>query len=356
MKAAMLDFGGMPVLWFKFPLSVEHELTDRADPFVYALLFPMMQIGGDFRIEAKLSKSVLDQVTMFCRIWNIWCPGKYKPIRIHAPLIEDDYRPRNRKLITAFSGGLDAAYVAYKQRKGLDGHFRYDFDKSIMLHGADIPLDDRAQYSVAFNDAKKMTDDLDVELVPVETNFRQGYDNWSYSFGSVIVAALNFFSASYFYGAAADDSVDCFQTPWGMNPITDQYFTSDTFRFISDGHEHTRTDRANLIKNWEKGLKYLRVCWCNSDKSKNCGRCEKCVRTKLNFMAVGVQHLPSMPNDLTEEDLTRDGLIKIPHNILYYSEIFRYAKKHNTLSSKWLRLLEKQLSIWDRSFLRSQTN
>ncbi len=348
-KSATSDTGLISEIWFKFPKSVEADLTDRADPFVHALIFPMMEQGGHFEIEGTVSKSVLTNMAMFCRIWHIWCPDKYRPITITAQEIADDYRPDNKRMITAFSGGLDAAYTTYKYAKNLDNS-NYQLDKSVMLLGADIPLSERAQFETAFNNAKKMTLDLGVELIPVETNYREGTKDWSYKFGSVILATLEFFSKTYFYGAASDDSIHHFQTPWGMNPITDQYLTSDTFRFISDGHEHSRTDRASFIKDWKVGLENLRVCWCNEDKSKNCGKCEKCVRTKLNFMAVGVNHLPSMPNDLTVEELLNNSMIKIPHNILYYQEIYDYARKHHTLSNNWLKLLSSQLTVWNNKF------
>lgn len=355
-KSATSDTGLLPELWFKFPRSVEVDLTDRADPFVHALIFPMMEKGGNFEIMGNVSKSVLANMTMFCRIWNIWCPDKYKPITITAQEIADDYRPNNKRMITAFSGGLDAAYTTYKYAKNLDKDFTYQVDKSVMLFGADIPLSEREQFETAFNNAKKMTSDLGVELIPVETNYREGTKDWSYKFGSVILATLEFFSRTYFYGAASDDSVHHYALPWGMNPITDQYLTSDTFRFISDGHEHSRTERAAFIKDWKVGLENLRVCWRNDDKSKNCGKCEKCVRTKLNFMAVGVNHLPSMPNDLTTDELLNDNMIKISHNILYYQEIYNYARDHHTLSSYWLELLSSQLTVWNNKFTSTKVD
>lgn len=355
-KKASSDDGTIKDLWFKFPKKIENDLTERLDPFVHALIFPMMEKGGFFEFEGDVSRSVINNVVMFCRIWNIWCPDKYRSITLKANEVDDIYRPNNNKMITAFSGGLDAAYTTYKYKKNIDSRFKYDVDKSIMLLGADIPLSEIEQFNMAFNNAKKMTDDLDIELIPIETNYREGTKDWSYKFGTVILAALEFFSKTYFYGAASDDSIHHFQTPWGMNPITDQYLTSDTFRFISDGHEHSRTDRAAIIKDWKIGVDNLRVCWSNSDKSKNCGYCEKCVRTKLNFMAVGINHLQSMPYDFNKKDLLNKKLIKIPHNILYYQEIYKYGLKNKTLPNDVLLLLKKQLNKWNKKFSKTKSN
>lgn len=333
---------------FVFPAGIAGDLTERADPFVYAMAFPMMRIGGEFKICGRVSRSVIDNMTMFCRIWNIWCPDVYKPVIFHADEIADDWRPDNRRLITAFSGGLDASYTAYKYKHNLDTRFTYEYNRSVMILGADIPLNARDQFDAAFAAAKRMTDDLGVELIPVETNYREYDHDWSYEFGAVIVGILNFFSKRYFYAAASDDCVEHFQTPWGMNPITDQYLTSDTFRFISDGHEHTRTQRAAFIKDWTVGMDNLRVCWRNADKSKNCGKCEKCVRTKLNFLAVGRKSMPTMPTDITMDELCAPDLITNPHNVLYYQEIYDYAMRNGTLDEKWRKLLRNRIEYWRR--------
>ena len=349
-KEAKLDFGGLPTLWFKFPESEKDNLTDRADPFVHALIFPMMKEGGEFVLDGKVSRSVLDNFVMFCRLWNIWFPEIYKPVTLTAEIVADDYRPDNRKMITAFSGGLDAAYTTYKYKKGMDSHFKYDVEAAVMIWGADIPLKDKEQFDAAFAQAKNMTDDIDVRLIPVVTNYREQKGNWSYEYGSVVVACLEFFSKKYFYGAASDASIHHFALPWGMNPVTDPYLASDTFRFVSDGHEHLRTERAGFIKDWAAGLENLRVCWVNNDKSKNCGHCEKCVRTKLNFMAVGQNHLPSMPNDLSKQELLEENLLSSKDFIPYYQEIYDYASKHKTMSEDWLKLLQKCLKKWNKQF------
>lgn len=354
-KKASFKFGTQNELWFEFPLSVQNDLTDRLDPFVQALIFPMMEQGGVFEFKGNVSKSVIDNMTMFSRIWNIWLPEKYHLIQIIAKEIDDDYRPHNKKMITAFSGGLDASYTLYKYKKNLDSRFFYDVDKAIMIHGADIPLEDKNQFDISFKNAEKMTRDLCVELIPVSTNYREGCSWWGYTFGSVISATLSFFSKTYFYGAASDDSVHVFEYPWGMNPITDRYLSNDTFRFIADGYEHSRTERANFVKDWQKCLENLRVCWRNQDKSKNCGVCEKCVRTKLNFKAVGVSHLPSMPQDFQFTDLDNNNLIEDAENILFFEEILKYAQKYYTLSNQEIQILTDSIQKWQKE-LKKKTD
>ncbi len=354
-KEACTTIKSIPNLYFKFPKKVENDLTDRADPFVYALIFHMMSEGGSFEIEGNVSKSVIDNIIRFARIWHVWEPQKYKKIEIVANEIKDDYRPENKKMISAFSGGLDASYTIYKYKKNLDKRFQYDLDRSVMILGADIPVTDKKTFDVAFSKAKKMTDDLGIELIPVETNFRQYKCNWEHCFGSIVIAILNFFSKKYFYGAASDDSMKTYTIPWGMHPVTDRYFSNDTFRFIADGYEHSRTERANIIKDWKVGLENLRVCWQNTkDLSSNCGHCEKCIRTKLNFLASGISYLPSMPKQFSISDITNKNLVSGIEILKFYKEIYNYAVENSSLSPKILNVLKKQINVWEKRIYKKE--
>ena len=347
-KIVTSDSGKIPPVYWKIPRKLEADITEMNDPFVHLLIFPMMRMGGRFIFTGITDESLISNMKLFSKMWNIWRPNIYKNIEITSS--ELSYARRsNNGMITAFSGGLDGAYTTFKYKNCK----KYSLEKSVMVLGADIPINNRSQFDIAFNNAKKMTDDLGIELVPLETNYRDFSANWEDEFGSVISSALGLFSSSYSNGAMAGGwSFHDYVLPWGTNPITDHFFTSDNFHLVVDGYEYTRTDKAAFIKDWKVGVENLRVCWRNSDKSKNCGCCEKCVRTKLNFLAVGVKDLPSMPSNFTPSDLSRDDIIQSRHNILFYREILNYAKIHNTLSKDTFELLRKFIEKWDRKFSR----
>lgn len=349
-KFAEFDYLKTPI-YFKFPKEVKESLTDRLDPFIHILSFPMMLKGGDFIIHGACSKSLLKTFINFNNIWTIWKPDLYKKVNLITDLIDDIYRPDNNKMITTFSGGLDATYTTYKYSLQKNEGKKYIVDKSIMIHGADIPLKYKKDYEIVFDKAQSVLKELDIKLIPIETNFREIFNtNWSFSFGSVICGTLEFFMNEYFTGAASDDSVHAFQVPWGMNPISDQFLTSDSFRFISDGIEHSRTDRANFIKTWSKGIENLRVCWSNQDHTKNCGKCEKCVRTMLNFMAVGRPIDSAFPTPFDPKLLDQENIIKVKHNIIYFREIYEYGMRNKTLSKELLDLLKNKIDLWEKTF------
>ena len=186
-----------------------------------------------------------------------------------------------------------------------------------------------------------MTDDLKLKLIPVITNYRSYECSWGYEFGAVISGILSFFSKKFAFGAATDASADNLEYPWGMNLISDKFLSSYNFTFISDGIEHNRIERMNMIKNWEACINNLRVCWENEDKSKNCGKCEKCIRTKLEFLALGIDYLPTMPSQFSVKDFNK---IKNNFHMRFFSEIYKYAIEHDSLSEQVLKSLKEYLN------------
>ncbi|MBQ6118104.1 MAG: hypothetical protein IJK98_02630, partial [Clostridia bacterium] len=61
---------------------------------------------------------------------------------------------------------------------------------------------------------------------------------------------------------------------------------SEKLELVSDGCQHTRSQKTELIADWDISKKYLNVC-CRKDAEENCSECHKCVRTLLPLDAMG---------------------------------------------------------------------
>jgi hypothetical protein len=82
----------------------------------------------------------------------------------------------------------------------------------------------------------------------------------------------------------------CLALPWGSNPVTNPFLASDTFGVVTDGAGFSRCEKARLIAAFPAVKDKLRVCWAGPLKGQtgeNCGICEKCLRTKMNFLSNG---------------------------------------------------------------------
>jgi hypothetical protein len=127
--------------------------------------------------------------------------------------------------------------------------------------------------------------------------------------------------------------------PWGSNPVTDHLLSSKTFQIIHDGAAFSRLQKVQQIANWPEALRGLRVCWQGQQKDRNCGRCEKCIRTILNFRVLGLGLPECFEQDVTNREiLSLKGLNTLQINEL---EQILIASKSASISESWVVALSK---------------
>ena len=73
----------------------------------------------------------------------------------------------------------------------------------------------------------------------------------------------------------------------GSSPIVDHLMGSKSFSIVHDGAAYRRVDKVRRVAANPLATKSARVCWQRSSWSRNCGVCEKCIQTQLDFLAVG---------------------------------------------------------------------
>ena len=88
-------------------------------------------------------------------------------------------------------------------------------------------------------------------------------------------------------------------------------------------------------------LKTLKVCWQGEPQDRNCGLCEKCVRTRLNLLSVGVLDPPCFDAPL---DLARIDTIECRSrsNLEELVTIAEYARGRG-IAAAWLDRLEARI-------------
>jgi len=132
-----------------------------------------------------------------------------------------------------------------------------------------------------------MTGTLGIPLATVRTNWREVLSrDWRMEYHLALAACLFQFRGLANVGVSgACEDYGHLVVPWGSNPVTNPLLGGGGFEFHTEGGGFTRTERVRLISERPEIAAMLRVCWEGPLTGANCGRCEKCVRTKLNFMA-----------------------------------------------------------------------
>jgi len=272
-----------------------------------AMIFNGMRKSRDIHVHGHVSPGLLRNIEEFQAVWHCWLGRKYSKVEISADI--ERYEPRaihSESAIMAFSGGADSCFTAWRHSNGTCGRSKRNLPAAMMMHGFDIPLEEENVFRRAVEKSQKMLAPLGVTLIPLVTNFRALGDDWTDAHAAGLASCLMLLEGGYEVGLIASSppyNNISISPPWGSNPLTDRLLSSDTFEIIHDGAGFTRAEKIYEISNWPQALKYLRVCWEGPEKDRNCCRCEKCIRTIMNFRLIGLPLPECFEEDVTESQI-----------------------------------------------------
>lgn len=275
---------------------------DLHDMAATCFIFHAMSKGEDLHIAGPVSNSLLENLEDLVASWVNFCPHLYKKIRISADEEVSDLSRTNpahttNKAISAFSGGLDASFTAWRHHNKKVGRKTRNIFAGALIQGFDIPLSEMRAFETSAVSAAQTLQSIGIPLATVQTNWKNEVcTNWEMEFGNGVATCLmNWLGAVDTALIGSDMDYRRLVYPWGGSPMTYGHLSNNGFKVVYDGGEFARTEKVEGISDWQLGLTNLRVCWAGPHTGKNCGVCEKCTRTKLNFLAVGVPLPPSLP-------------------------------------------------------------
>jgi len=328
-------------LWFQFSNKIVPPEDSDCDSYLLAIVMDAMAEGRSIIVKGSVSKQLLSNLVEYQSIWNKWLPDVYRLIEISV----DSIREKDEQVagaICAFSGGVDATFSVWRHTQKKNSYRTQTINLCAFVQGFDIPLtDDNAFYS-AKKRAEETLNDVGLSLESIKTNFKEvSSASWEHSFGAALVSTLsNFKSVAGTCIFGSSEPYDSLVIPWGSNPISDHLLSSDQFIVLHDGASHSRIEKVNEIAEWNKGVNNLRVCWQGDLKDRNCGQCEKCMRTKFNFIVTG-NTIPSCFPESDVDGLNIDNLTIT--NIAVRAEwvqLLDYAKRKN-IKQAWVTQLDK---------------
>lgn len=295
-------------LWWETTAGEPPAVPDRLDPVALALLAKAMNFSQDLHLEGPVSWRLLANLEEYVDAWTQWRPDIFRPVALTAEEVVDDRGdgtgPLADRAVSAFSGGVDGTYAVYAHATGQLGRRSLDLAAAVLVQGFDIPLDDDAGFALAANGARAMLGEIGVPLVTMRTNWQAVADpEWQMTFALAVAAVLHLFAdRAGTVLQAADSTYGAVHIPWGSNPITGPFLSSARVRMVQPGAGVSRTEKVRLIGRLASVREHIRVCWQGDEPGRNCGRCEKCLRTKVNFLAAGHGTVPALgplqPGDL----------------------------------------------------------
>lgn len=188
-----------------------------------------------------------------------------------------------------FTGGVDSSYSLVKNRGKVT--------RLINVEGFDVAFDDDERLEATALLINHIANAEGLEVVRVRTNLREHpffrSVKWGKTHGSALAGIAHLLSPHLRKVFVASSDV---HEPHGSHPQLDPLWSSDCMDIIYDSPGVARLDKVDAIKLVPWVDTHLKVCWENREKRLNCGRCEKCVRTQLQFFVVGKENLACFPS------------------------------------------------------------
>jgi len=284
-----------------------------ADAFL-AACFPLAAVHREarLRVEARACPMLVEGLHTAHAWWASWGGIRTEMPSIETPKRSGRAAPASARRGVAFlSGGVDGLHMLMRNHRLYRRDDPAYIQDAIFIHGFDIgkrandPEDER--YRIALRHLEPIVAEAGLRLIRCRTNLRHlpsKPDFWYLRHNGAALAAVGHAavrgSAFLFIGASHDVANP---VPIGSHPAVDGLFSSQRVTVVHDGARYPRFQKVRELTSWPAALAALRVCPRRPGKQLNCRVCEKCLRTRLELLAAGVEETAALGLSLTPIEL-----------------------------------------------------
>lgn len=356
-------------IWFSVDKEYEQYLCyERSDAYVIAVLNYAMRNGHDISCEAPLTEELYYNLDKYLidaiKEYN---PDFYRPI-ITAP-ISSDLLPCAGGVGTGISCGVDSLHALASQTdlKFLNHNITHLTFNNVGSHGEGERAKELFKKRLVL--PQKFAKEYGFKLIISDSNLMDVVEQnhfKSHTYSSMFpVFCLQKLYSVYYYASSGYRYhefrlLDLPGSSCGSYEMLSlPLFSTRNLRIYSEGEGKTRMQKVSKIVNYPPSYKYLNVCLSDG---KNCGKCEKCVRTLLGIDALGKLDLYSEVFDVEYYRNNKSWyltqlLIQKAQKKHDYFELYPYFKNKITW---WMRikvfikmLPYKLIALIPRSFKQS---
>ena len=277
-----------------FEVPVDFAMPSDLNAAHYLLAcFPVALRAGEGRLalEGVVDPDLLIGVQEAMQWLAVWSTRLLRPLRIEVAVSQSvPESPRQRFAASFLSGGIDSLFTIRRNQMLYGGSHPGRISAGVVVAGFDSDSGRTDGTSEAAHDELcAFADVAGIQLIPVRTDLRRldmSNDAWMHQLhGAALAAVGHSLKARFFRFYVASSYHIAQMPPWGSHPLLDEHYRSCDVQVCHDGAEYTRLEKVRLLAEWQPALAALRVC--RRMRHANCGRCEKCVRSKLELAAAG---------------------------------------------------------------------
>jgi len=296
---------------------------------VWSILPAAMAAGFNVHIEHPIDPVVAANAEQLTRIWEMWIPNRYRSVTVSG---EGEWS-RNRKQrfprVDLYSGGVDSTY-SILQSASLK-HRGY----ALTVRGLDYRDKNASakRFPELISKTAPLLKKINYQQTVVRTDAR--FDPLSITHGFTLASCLFLLSDLFEEGTIAADQTlvqDMVTFPWGNNHLTNHYLAGSDFAMRTVGADLTRTEKLAVIAGSGVALPFLSFCRKPSIVPSNCGRCDKCVRTKV-MLAAAIGRVPEI---FIDSQFNKDFVKRLEtggRGRADVFEIYHYALQHGHIDA-----------------------
>jgi hypothetical protein len=268
--------GGLEVerLWFRVPEEYAAAGDLDASPLLSGTLVWCLRNREDLHVDGPVSPRLLGQIEEITAVLRSFFPRAIRPIRVEAA----PKAPSAGRELTAsfFTRGLDSWFAVLEALE--DSHLHPP-----LTHTVYCPTFNAKGWSPELREAKaravrEASTRVGLELIRLETNVNRVVGHGQFA----MAHALGFSSHLIASGDMRGGLI-----PRGLHPDLDPRFSTERTRIIHYG-DASRIQKTDRVARSRPALETLDVCQYDYlEQDRNCGRCEKCLRTMLELHALG---------------------------------------------------------------------
>ena len=316
-------------VYFETLEEYANGLSCNPNAFLIACILPAMRHGEDrVFMDGEICPELRDGLMTVMSLIRHWYGAERKLIRIEAKTranVSSPFTPTRAGIF--FSGGIDSLASLRVNRLNFPQEHPGSIKDGLLVYGLEV---DQAQaFGYVIASLSEIAKDAGISLVPVYTNIRYLDDDWIFyrdEFQGAILAAIAHALSRQLTTVSIAATFDVANLgPWGSHPLLDPNYSTSDLRIRHDGIVFSRLSKTRLVADWSVALQHLRVC----NKTQyyrpgvlNCGACEKCVRTMLALLVLGVlDHTCAFPMNDVSEEMAAGVWINDPYEESCYREL-----------------------------------
>lgn len=304
--SAVIEEGELKkTLWYEVEARYADSLNTRSDAFVVALLYWAMLYHQDITCDAPLTTQLHFQLQEVLMPLLASKSTHFKAVSIHAPLTSEPMKTQGA-VGTGCSCGIDSFNVIATHLNSPWPQFKLTHIATFSVGHFYERIDNEETMNIvkaSEERAARVAKELNLDIVHVRSNYNDEFPQvitYVTSFADMAcVHALAGLFGTYFYASSGSGELEFdnreSKDSSGYDIVSLPNFSTPSLQLYVDGAVEKRWQKMERVTKFPLAKKMLNVCCqelrnCgHSDgvTNRNCGICDKCLRTLLDLEVIG---------------------------------------------------------------------